>query len=99
MNDANPAIVAAAAVVGEAPATMADHVKTTVDGVCAGCHIAGVAGAPKIGDAAAWQERADKGLATLTASVIDGMGAMPARGGSNLTDAEIPIAIQYLMSK
>jgi len=90
---------AAALVVGEAPAELPDHVKTTVDGVCAGCHIAGVANAPKIGDTEAWQERADAGLAALTASVINGKGVMPARGGSNLTDAEIPIAIQYLMSK
>jgi len=90
---------AAALVVGEAPAELPDHVKTTVDGVCAGCHIAGVANAPKIGDTEAWQARADAGLAALTASVINGKGVMPARGGSNLTDAEIPIAIQYLMSK
>ena len=84
---------------GPAPEGMSDTVKAAVDGVCAGCHIAGVADAPKIGDVAAWQARADKGLETLTRSVIDGMGAMPARGGSNLSDEEIPTAIRYLMSK
>jgi len=93
------AVAAAALVVGEAPADLPDHVKTTVDGVCAGCHIAGIANAPKIGDQEAWQERADLGLDALTASVVNGKGVMPARGGSNLTDAEIPLAIQYLMSK
>ena len=84
---------------GPAPEGMSDEVKGAVDGVCAGCHVAGVANAPKIGDAAAWQERADKGLEALTRSVIDGMGAMPARGGSNLADEEVPTAIRYLMSK
>jgi|GEM_PF-138214 len=101
VTDDQAAVSAAAAtlVVGEAPAELPDHVKTTVDGVCAGCHIAGVANAPKIGDTAAWQERADLGLEALSASVINGKGVMPARGGSNLTDEEIPVAIQYLMSK
>ncbi len=89
----------AALVVGVVPEGLTDNIKTTVDGVCAGCHLAGVAGAPKNGDTAAWQERADKGLAALTSSVINGLNVMPARGGSALTDEEIPIAIQYLMSK
>jgi len=86
-------------VVGQVPDGLTDNVKAAVNGVCAGCHLAGVAGAPKNGDTAAWQERADKGLAALTASVINGLNVMPARGGSTLTDEEIPIAIQYLMSK
>ena len=89
----------AALVVGEVPEGLTDNIKANVDGVCAGCHLAGVAGAPKNGDKVAWQERADKGLAALTASVINGLNVMPPRGGSALTDEEIPIAIQYLMSK
>ena len=89
----------AALVVGEVPDGLTDNIKATVDGVCAGCHMAGVANAPKNGDRVAWQERADKGLDALTSSVINGLNVMPARGGSALTDEEIPIAIQYLMSK
>jgi len=88
-----------AAVVGQAPEVLPDTVRGTVDGVCAGCHIAGVANAPKIGDKEAWQLRADKGMEALSASVINGLGAMPARGASTLTDEEIAVAIQYLMSK
>ncbi len=57
------------------------------------------ANAPKNGDVEAWQLRADKGIEALTASVINGLNVMPPRGGSTLTDDEIPIAIQYLMSK
>lgn len=89
----------AALVVGQVPEGLTDNIKASVDGVCAGCHLAGVANAPKHGDTAAWQERADKGLDVLTSSVINGLNVMPARGGSTLTDEEIPIAIQYLMSK
>jgi len=89
----------AALVVGEVPEGLTPNIEAAVNGVCAGCHMAGVAGAPKNGDTAAWQERADKGLAALTSSVINGLNVMPARGGSQLTDEEIPIAIQYLMSK
>ena len=89
----------AALVVGEVPDGLTDNIKATVDGVCAGCHMAGVANAPKNGDKVAWQERADKGLDALTSSVINGLNVMPARGGSALTDEEIPVAIQYLMSK
>ncbi|MBX2886692.1 MAG: c-type cytochrome [Granulosicoccus sp.] len=91
--------VVAAAAVGTAPDGLTDNIKTQVNGVCAGCHIAGLANAPKIGDKAAWQKRADKGLDALTQSVINGLNVMPARGGSTLADDEIPIAIQYLMSK
>ena len=94
-----PAADAVLAVGGPAPEGMSDRVETTVDGVCSGCHIAGVANAPKFSDAAAWQERADKGLAALTQSVINGIGVMPARGGSDLSDEEIPTAVQYMLSK
>lgn len=86
-------------VVGQIPDGLTDNIKSNVDNLCISCHIAGVGGAPKIGDQAAWQERADKGLDVLTASVINGLGVMPPRGASALTDEEIPVAIQYLMSK
>ena len=89
----------AALVVGQVPEGLTDNVKAQVDGVCVGCHLSGVAQAPKIGDKEAWQVRADKGLDALTQSVIKGLNVMPARGGSTLTDEEMPLAIQYLMSK
>ncbi len=88
-----------ALVVGQVPEGVTDEIKTSVDAMCSTCHLAGVGGAPKTGDTVAWQERADKGLATLTSSVINGLGVMPPRGASTLTDEQIPLAIQYLMSK
>lgn len=96
---AQEATATAAAVVGQVPEGLTDNVKASVDNLCTTCHLAGVGGAPKLGDQAAWQERADKGMEALTASVINGMGVMPPRGASTLTDEEIPSAIQYLMSK
>ena len=94
-----PLELAALVASGELPDGMPDHVKSAVDGVCAGCHNAGVANAPKVGDKEAWQARAEQGLAALTQTVINGKGAMPARGGSNLSDEELAVAVQYLMSK
>ena len=80
-------------------AELTDSVKAAVDGICSGCHIAGVAGAPKIGDKAAWDKRAAVGVDAMVQTVITGKGAMPPRGGSALTDEEMPAAISYLMSK
>ncbi|NND89609.1 MAG: hypothetical protein HKN42_02000, partial [Granulosicoccus sp.] len=97
--DAASAEAGAELVVGQVPDGLTDNIRGTVDGICASCHLAGVGGAPKNGDTAAWQERADKGLAVLTNSVINGLNVMPPRGASALTDEEIPVAIQYLMSK
>lgn len=86
---------AGAMVAGE----LTEKVKSTVDGLCIGCHLAGVAGAPKMGDKEAWASRAEKGLEGMTSVVVKGQGAMPPRGGSTLTDEEIASAIEYLMSK
>jgi len=75
------------------------NVKATVDGVCAACHISGVGNAPKFGDKEAWTARMANGIDASTAIAIAGKGAMPARGGSQLTDEEIKLAIQYMISK
>lgn len=80
-------------------AELTDSVKAAVDGICSGCHIAGVAGAPKIGDKAEWDKRAAAGVDAMAQTVISGKGAMPPRGGSALTDKEMPAAISYLMAK
>jgi cytochrome c5 len=65
-----------------------------VKGVCSACHATGAAGAPKIGDKAAWAPRIKEGLAALVKTAINGKGAMPARGGSpDLSDFEITRAI------
>lgn len=47
---------------------------------CVICHAAGVAGAPKLGDAPAWEPRVAQGLDTLVKHVVEGYNAMPAKG-------------------
>ena len=66
--------------------------------VCQVCHVAGVANAPKLGDKVAWAPRLALGVDGLTASVIKGKGAMPAKGGSTATDAEIKTAVTYMVN-
>jgi cytochrome c5 len=73
-----------------------DVVKT----VCSACHTTGAAGAPKIGDKAAWGPRIKQGLDGLVKSAIKGKGAMPARGGSpDLSDFELARAIVYIANQ
>lgn len=66
--------------------------------VCASCHAAGVLNAPKPGDAAAWETRLSKGLDTVYANAINGIGAMPAKGGrADMSDEAIKAAVDYLI--
>jgi cytochrome c5 len=65
---------------------------------CAVCHVAGVAGAPKFADKTAWAPRLALGLDGLTASVIKGKGAMPPKGGSAASEAEIKAAVEYMLA-
>ena len=104
---------AAAPAAAEAPAAVVAVVATTAattakadasavpalyTQVCAVCHVAGVAGAPKFGDKAAWAPRVALGVDALTASVIKGKNAMPPRGGSAGSDADIKTAVAYMVN-
>jgi cytochrome c5 len=67
---------------------------------CAACHGAGVAGAPKLGDKAAWGPRIKTGRDTLYASAIKGKGAMPAKGGNaSLSEADVRAAVDYMVGQ
>ena len=55
---------------------------------CLICHAAGVANAPKTGDAAAWEPRLAKGIDVLIQSVEKGLNAMPPKGMCNDCSAE-----------
>jgi cytochrome c5 len=66
---------------------------------CSACHASGVAGAPKLGDAAAWAARIKAGLKALTTSSLQGKGAMPAQGGGDFSDSEITRAVVYMANK
>jgi len=73
--------------------------KATYDSVCHVCHGAGVAGAPKLGDKAAWAPRIKQGAAALHANAMKGKGAMPPKGGNpSLSDADVAAAVDYMVS-
>jgi cytochrome c5 len=63
---------------------------------CAVCHDAGVAGAPKFGDAGAWAPRIATGYEALLNSALKGKGAMGAQGGGEFSDLEIGRAVVYM---
>ena len=64
---------------------------------CISCHLAGAAGAPKTGDAAAWQPRMEKGMDVLVANVKKGINAMPPKGMCfDCSDEEYAALIDYM---
>jgi cytochrome c5 len=68
--------------------------------VCTACHGTGVAGAPKMGDAAAWGKRIAEGQKKLVADAIKGIRGMPAKGGNpDLSDYEFERAVVYMTNK
>ena len=71
---------------------------------CASCHANGIAGAPKVGDKAAWQERSAQGPDKMIANAIKGFqgksGYMPPKGGhSALTNEEVSAAVLFMLEK
>jgi len=90
--------VAQAPVVEEKPAAPKPP-KEIYNTVCMACHDTGAAGAPKLGDKAAWADRLAKGKETLINNAINGLGAaMPPRGGNpNLTDEELKATVEYML--
>ena len=64
---------------------------------CAACHATGAAGAPKFGDTGAWSARITQGYDTLLKHAIEGIRAMPAKGGNpDLDDVEVARVVVYL---
>jgi cytochrome c5 len=63
------------------------------------CHAAGVAGAPKAGDKAAWAARLKEGMPKLHEAALKGKGAMPPKGGNtSLSDDAVKAAVDYLVA-
>lgn len=96
---AAPTAPAPAQPVAAAPAAAADG-EAVYTKACIACHSTGVAGAPKVGDKAAWEPRLAQGMDALVGSSVKGKGAMPPKGGNmSLTDAEIESAVEYMLEK
>ncbi len=100
---AAPAPAAATTAVAAAEPAKADAgnaVPALYTQLCQTCHATGVANAPKLGDKAAWAPRiaAAKDIDGLTASAIKGKNAMPPKGGSTASDAEIKAVVSYMVN-
>ncbi|MGE8616615.1 MAG: c-type cytochrome [Achromobacter spanius] len=68
--------------------------------VCTACHTAGVAGAPKMGDNAAWAPFIKAGYDAMLNVALHGKGGMPAKGGNpTLSDYEVARAVVYMANK
>ena len=107
-----PASTPAPAVAPATPATPAassgtvakseDTGKKVYDTTCFACHAAGVAGAPKFGDKAAWGPRIAQGMDVLHTHALKGFtgkaGTMPPKGGNmSLSDADVKAAVDYMV--
>ena len=91
-------LIATASAAGE------DKGKATYESTCVACHGAGIAGAPKFGDAAAWKDRIAQGKPKLYEHALKGFqgkaGVMPPKGGNTgLPDADVKAAVDYMVSK
>src|SRR6185437_10554517 len=73
--------------------------KAVYDETCHVCHATGLAGSPKFGDKAAWAPRIATGIDALHKAAINGLNAMPPRGGNaSLSDAQVKAAVDYMVS-
>jgi cytochrome c5 len=67
---------------------------------CMACHGTGMPGAPQLGDSAAWNDRASKGIDGLLSSATTGLNAMPPKGTcADCSQDELEGAIQYMLSE
>jgi cytochrome c5 len=68
--------------------------------VCSACHDSGAAGAPKLGNSGAWSARLAQGYDVLVKHAVEGIRAMPAKGGNpDLDNIEVARAVVYLTNK
>jgi cytochrome c5 len=78
--------------------------KDVYGSACFACHGTGAAGAPKLGDKAAWSARIAKGMDVLFGHAINGFtgdkGVMPAKGGNPaLSDDAVKSAVKYMVGE
>lgn len=72
--------------------------------VCSACHKDGIAGAPKVGDKAAWKERIGHGMPHLIEHATKGYqgkaGYMPPKGGNpSLSDKDVEAAVKHMVEQ
>jgi cytochrome c5 len=89
--------VATAAVAGGGADRGAEEV---YNAACMACHMTGAAGAPILGDVAAWSARIVQDIETLYDHAINGIGSMPGKGGCmSCSDNEVKAVVDYMVEK
>jgi cytochrome c5 len=92
--------IASLVLVGMASVANATEGQKVYQQACFACHGTGAAGAPKLGDKAAWKDRIAKGKETLHKHALHGFNAMPAKGGrADLSDEDVKAAVDYMVSQ
>jgi cytochrome c5 len=93
------AVTVAVAAATDTAAAPQDTGSRVYSSTCHVCHAAGVAGAPMVGDKAAWKPRIAQGIQALYASGLNGKGPLmlPKGGNPALSDAEVKAAVDYMV--
>lgn len=88
------------AAAGAAAAAAPRSGEEVFNSACMACHATGAAGAPKVGDKAAWAPRIAQGMDTLLRHAVDGLRAMPPRGTcANCSDDDLKAAVTYMVEQ
>ncbi|MCE8017343.1 cytochrome c5 family protein [Halomonas sp. MCCC 1A17488] len=83
---------------GDEPAHAGIDGEAIYNQACMACHMTGAAGAPRRGEAGEWEGRIDQDIETLYDHAINGVGAMPPKGGNmGLSDDEVRAAVDFLV--
>lgn len=99
VNTGEGAMVASAQAPAAAAAGPVDG-KATYMASCFACHGTGAAGAPKLGDKAAWSARIALGVDALYKSALTGKNAMPPKGGNmSLSDEAVKAVVDYMIGE
>ncbi|MDH5357732.1 MAG: cytochrome c5 family protein [Gammaproteobacteria bacterium] len=84
----------------EASASTGGNGEKIVTQACAMCHSTGMMSSPKLGSAADWAPRIEKGIDTLYSNAINGFNMMPAKGGNPaLSDDDVKAAVDHMVSQ
>ena len=94
-----PEPVMAVAAAEETVAAEPKSGEAVYNGSCMACHATGAAGAPKLGDVAAWAPRIAAGMDSLVSNAVNGLNAMPPKGlCMACSDAELSAAVEYMVA-
>lgn len=94
------AAIAALPKPGAAPAPAsadASAGKALYESTCQSCHASGLLNAPKYGNKDDWAPRLKDSMDTVYNYALHGKGAMPPKGGSTASDADVKAAVDYMV--